>query len=67
MSELPMRLSQVSVPLPSELRRWLEARAQAEDRSLAGEIRHLIAAAQRAQAGSGRGRGRDLNRDGVAA
>ena len=48
---------QASVPLPPQLRLWLEARAEAEDRTLAGEIRHLIAAAQRAQAGLDRDRG----------
>ena len=51
MSESPMRLSQVSVPLPSDLRLWIEAQAAAQDRSVAGQIRHLVAEAAR-QAGA---------------
>ena len=43
-----MRLSQVSVPLPSDLRQWVEAQPQAEDRSIAAQIRHYVAAAARA-------------------
>jgi hypothetical protein len=37
----PMRLSQVSVPLPAELREWLEAQA-AQDRSVGGQARRVI-------------------------
>ena len=43
-----MRLSQVSVPLPPDLRSWIEAQAAAQDRSVAGQIRHLVAEAARA-------------------
>jgi hypothetical protein len=42
---------QVSVPLPPQLRIWLEAQAEAEDRTLAGVVRHLVAEAAR-QAGA---------------
>ena len=48
MSESPMRCQQVSVPLPADLRLWIEAQAELEDRTLAGQIRHLIAEAARA-------------------
>jgi hypothetical protein len=41
------RENQVSVPLPAELREFLERQAAREDRSLAGQIRHLIAQAAR--------------------
>ena len=47
---------QVSVPLPPVLRLWLEAQAEAEDRTLAGVVRHLVAEAAR-QAGVSRDRG----------
>jgi predicted transcriptional regulator len=40
---------QVSVPLPAELRAFVERIAQAEDRSVANVIRHLIAQAARQQ------------------
>jgi hypothetical protein len=39
---------QVSVPLDPELRAFVERAAEREDRSLAGQIRHLIAQAARA-------------------
>jgi hypothetical protein len=38
---------QVSVPLPAELREFVERAAVREDRTLAGQIRHLIAEAAR--------------------
>jgi hypothetical protein len=37
----------VSVPLPAELKAFVEARARAEDRSIAGVIRRLVAEAAR--------------------
>ncbi len=37
----------VSVPIDQALRQFLEAKAHAEDRSLAGQIRHLLAEAAR--------------------
>jgi hypothetical protein len=48
-----MRLSQVTVPLPEDLRRWLEARAQAEDRSLGAQIRHCVASVARQEVSMG--------------
>jgi hypothetical protein len=44
---------QVSVPLPAELRAYVERRAEAEDRSVASVIRRLVAEAARAQAAAG--------------
>jgi hypothetical protein len=44
---VPMRLLQVSVPLPPELRAFVERAAEREDRSLAAQIRHYVAAAAR--------------------
>jgi hypothetical protein len=41
------RREQVSVPIPSELRQVLETTAQREDRTLAGQIRHILAEAVR--------------------
>ena len=38
---------QISVPLPPELREFVERQAAAEDRTIAGQIRHLVAEAQR--------------------
>jgi hypothetical protein len=38
---------QVSVPLDPELRDFVERAAAEEDRSLAGQIRHLVAEAAR--------------------
>ena len=49
MSE-PMRCQQVSVPLPQQLRSWVEAQAELEDRSLASVIRRCVAQAARAAA-----------------
>jgi hypothetical protein len=42
-----MAKQKVSVPLDRELREFVEAQAQAEDRSLAGQIRHVLAEAAR--------------------
>jgi hypothetical protein len=42
-----MKREQVSVPLPPQLREYVEERAAREDRSIAGVIRHLIAEAAR--------------------
>jgi len=44
-----MAKQKVSVPLDRELREFVEAQAQAEDRTIAGQIRHLVAEAARAQ------------------
>jgi len=45
-----MKQLQVSVPLPAELREFVEKQAKTEDRSVAGVIRRLVAdAARRAQ------------------
>ena len=38
---------QVTVPLSRELRRFVEQTAEREDRTLAGQIRHLVAEAAR--------------------
>jgi hypothetical protein len=38
---------QISVPLPAELREFVERAAQREDRSVAGQIRHIVAEAAR--------------------
>ncbi len=38
---------QVSVPLDHELREFVKAQAALEDRTVAGQIRHLVAEAQR--------------------
>jgi hypothetical protein len=43
-----MRDKQVSVPLPAELRKFVERIASEQDRSIAGVIRHLVAQAARA-------------------
>jgi hypothetical protein len=43
-----MKSLQVSVPLPAELRAFVERIATQEDRSIAGVIRHLVAQAARA-------------------
>jgi hypothetical protein len=51
---------QVSVPLPADLREFVERAAEQEDRTIAGQIRHLVAQAARAQAG------RDLDGDQAA-
>ena len=48
-----MKAEQVSVPLPRELREFVERQAQREDRSVAGQIRHLVAEAARAQSEAG--------------
>ena len=39
--------NQVSVPLDPELRAFVERAAEREDRSIAGQIRHLVAEAAR--------------------
>jgi hypothetical protein len=44
---------QVSVPLPAELRAFVERQAEAEDRSVASVIRRLVAEAARTQAPEG--------------
>ena len=38
---------QVSVPLPADLREFVERAAEQEDRTIAGQIRHLVARAAR--------------------
>jgi hypothetical protein len=43
-----MRDKQVSVPLPAELRAFVERVASEQDRSIAGVIRRLVAKAARA-------------------
>jgi hypothetical protein len=40
---------QVSVPLDPELREFVEQSAAREDRTVAGQVRHLIAEAARAR------------------
>jgi hypothetical protein len=50
-----MKENSVTIPLPEHLRRFLEARAQEQDRSLASAARQILAAeaarcARRAQA-----------------
>lgn len=40
---------QVSVPLPADLREFVERAAEQEDRTIAGQIRHLVAEAARVQ------------------
>jgi hypothetical protein len=42
------RREQLSVPLDPELREFVERTAEREDRSVAGQIRHLVAEAARA-------------------
>jgi hypothetical protein len=42
------KLQQVSVPLPQELREFVERVATEQDRSVAGVIRRLVAKAARA-------------------
>jgi hypothetical protein len=42
-----MAKQKVSVPLDRQLRDFVEAQAQAEDRTVAGQIRHLVAEAAR--------------------
>jgi CopG-like RHH_1 or ribbon-helix-helix domain, RHH_5 len=44
---------QVSVPLPADLREFVERAAEQEDRTIAGQIRHLVAEAARVQADRG--------------
>jgi hypothetical protein len=39
-----------SVPLPQSLREFVERAAEREDRSIAGQIRHLVAEAARREA-----------------
>lgn len=42
-----MRNHQVSVPLDPALREFVEQAAEREDRTMAGQIRHLVAEAAR--------------------
>ena len=44
---MPKRDHQVSVPLPADLREFVERAAEQEDRTIAGQIRHLVAQAGR--------------------
>jgi len=44
---MSLRENQVTVPLPSELRAFVERAAEREDRTVAGVIRHLVAEAAR--------------------
>ena len=46
-----MKTEQVSVPLPAELREFVERQAEREDRSVASVIRRLVAAAAQADSG----------------
>ena len=48
-----MREHQVSVPMDALLRRFVEEAAQREHRTVAGQIRHLVAEAARQQAAAG--------------
>jgi hypothetical protein len=41
------RRQQISVPLEQELREFVEKQAAEQDRSVAGQIRHLVAEAAR--------------------
>jgi hypothetical protein len=41
------RANQLSVPIDSELRQFLERMAAREDRTLAAQVRHLLAEAAR--------------------
>lgn len=41
------RENQISVPVSSELRAFVEREAAREDRTVAGQVRHLIAEAAR--------------------
>jgi hypothetical protein len=43
-----MKCQQVSVPLPAELRAFVEREAERQDRSVASVIRRLVASAARA-------------------
>lgn len=45
----PMKRAQISVPLGPNLREFIEREAERADRTLAGQIRHLIAEAARQQ------------------
>ena len=49
---------QVSVPLPADLREFVERAAEQEDRTIAGQISHLVAQAARVQADRDRAGGR---------
>lgn len=44
---MKMRQNQVSVPLDPQLRAFVEQAAEREDRTMAGQIRHLVAEAAR--------------------
>jgi hypothetical protein len=44
---MSMRERQISVPIEPALREFIESEAQRQHRTLAGQIRHLIAEAQR--------------------
>jgi hypothetical protein len=41
------RREQVTVPMPAELRAFIEREAERQDRTVAGQIRHLVAEAAR--------------------
>jgi hypothetical protein len=43
------REQQISVPLDPDLREFVERLAAREDRTVAGQVRHLIAQARRAE------------------
>jgi hypothetical protein len=49
-----MKREQVSVPLSPELREFVERSAEREDRTVAGQIRHLVAEAARKSQGQER-------------
>lgn len=50
---LMMKQRQVSVPLPAELRAFVERRAEREDRSVATVIRRLVSVAARRESKAG--------------
>jgi hypothetical protein len=45
---------QVSVPLPADLKAFVAQAAAREDRTVAGQIRHILQQAARAEAGTER-------------
>ena len=47
------REQQITVPLDPDLRAYVERMAAREDRTVAGQVRHLIAQARRAEAQTG--------------
>jgi hypothetical protein len=48
--KMSKREQQISVPLDPDLRAFVEQLAAREDRTVAGQIRHLIAQSKRAEA-----------------